>query len=1049
MAFIRCCITTAVFAFCMLHTQAQTVFYPQGSSQLLKSTAEDAAMLLQKAIKSSQFSIQTYNTIPSAGLIFIYDSTITDNQACKVQSDGTGIIKFTASQDNGLCFGIYQYLQNLGFRFYQPGSIWEIIPSLSSPYKKIDSIYTSSFKYKTWFVSGGHNRWAMDNSTTYSWDSYFGDNGHNWALYQRRNGMVGTYRFSGHRADIMTGNYLSSLQNNPCYVACFNNSRSANTQSVPDVNNQASMNLWSATIEQKYTQYKTNIFSNRTLYVNQYRNFDYANRYIGIEVPDGARWGNSTDNSGCQNTGYSKESDQQFTLANHTAQRINALYPAMRFQVYAYSTHADVPSPGISISDNIDVQLIPAVYQNLTSANGLRKRWLERAKNISEYNYLNLSNWSGETPAFYLNDLKATVQLAKDKKNQGLVWEASPAKFASLPYLLAANNYLLNDKAPIDNTLQEFCNDMFAGGGKTIYNLLQFWADDKHVTGGMSNKYRIPLYLQMIAEAESKTQNEPEVVKDRIRELKAYIHYMVLYYNWAGDQRSNDAKMDKAAALCVYLAKTNRMQLVNSYYMIAVIASKYPAGSSFYQQYNNANGSAYQNGNLPLLTPAEIDNNFQSDVAAFGGVINAYKFEAASFVKDKFFTGNISALKKINVQLKYTSGQDYYNRSEFMIQAPAAGNFTINYKPTFDMTGKGYINFTVESTERTLDVIRDFSLDRNAGAGSLVVALPSAGNYKLTVSSKYQSAVELEILTNKNIFYKSGTFFGKATEIYSSDMASMPGYFYVPAALSRIYFSMNNSYAAGTGFATEEKVNNAFAFTDNNSKILKARFVTPTDSSLFYIDIPQESRGKFCRITKKGGYDLVFANISNLLWYAAPQDPPCGNASFSISVINRNGNCITQLTANSNAVQPEWEISDMGRTLNFSNQSVVELPDYISPNAIVTLSNGSNCSAAKRIGDDAGYLKAKQACASGAPLPARPSSGKAALYPNPSTGVFSCLQNGSAQTATDIILVSPQGTRIGSFKNVKQFDISNAPAGLYLYKMLINGEEFTGKLVKL
>lgn len=139
----------------------------------------------------------------------------------------------------------------------------------------------------------------------------------------------------------------------------------------------------------------------------------------------------------------------------------------------------------------------------------------------------------------------------------------------------------------------------------------------------------------------------------------------------------------------------------------------------------------------------------------------------------------------------------------------------------------------------------------------------------------------------------------------------------------------------------------------------------------------------------------------------------------------------------------------MGRTLNFSNQSVVELPDYISPNAIVTLSNGSNCSAAKRIGDDAGYLKAKQACASGAPLPARPSSGKAALYPNPSTGVFSCLQNGSAQTATEIILVSPQGTRIGSFKNVKQFDISNAPAGLYLYKMLINGEEFTGKLVKL
>lgn len=129
----------------------------------------------------------------------------------------------------------------------------------------------------------------------------------------------------------------------------------------------------------------------------------------------------------------------------------------------------------------------------------------------------------------------------------------------------------------------------------------------------------------------------------------------------------------------------------------------------------------------------------------------------------------------------------------------------------------------------------------------------------------------------------------------------------------------------------------------------------------------------------------MFANIGNLYGMQLPRIPLAGNASFSISVINRNGNCITQLTANSNAVQPEWEVSDMGRTLNFSNQAVVELPDYISPNAIVTLSNGSNCSAAKRIGDDAGYLKAKQACASGAPLPASLLQVRQ-LYPNPSTG---------------------------------------------------------------
>ena len=135
MAFIRKCLIILVILFCVFVTNAQTVSYPLQSSQLLRSTAEDVAMLLQKAVAGSQFTNAAYSTLPQTGIIFIYDSTITHNQACRVQSDGVNFIKFSASQDNGLCFGIYQYLQSLGFRFYQPGSVWEIIPSLSSAYK--------------------------------------------------------------------------------------------------------------------------------------------------------------------------------------------------------------------------------------------------------------------------------------------------------------------------------------------------------------------------------------------------------------------------------------------------------------------------------------------------------------------------------------------------------------------------------------------------------------------------------------------------------------------------------------------------------------------------------------------------------------------------------------------------------------------------------------------------------------------------------------------------------------------------------------------------
>ena len=196
MAFIRYLLTAVLWLLAYVNTGAQTIYYPAGSSQLLRSTAEDMAMLLQRAIAGSNFDVQQYGTaIPTNGIVLVYDDAVTVNQTCKVKSNGSSFISFTAGQDNGLCYGVYEYLYQSGFRFYQPGTIWEITPALSSPYKNIDTVYTCRFKYKNWFISGGCNTWALDNNSNYYWDTYYGELGHQYALYQRRNNMVGAYRF--------------------------------------------------------------------------------------------------------------------------------------------------------------------------------------------------------------------------------------------------------------------------------------------------------------------------------------------------------------------------------------------------------------------------------------------------------------------------------------------------------------------------------------------------------------------------------------------------------------------------------------------------------------------------------------------------------------------------------------------------------------------------------------------------------------------------------------------------------------------------------------
>jgi len=85
MAFIRNCVITAVIVFCIsLNTKAQTVYYPARSSQLLKATAADAAMLLQKAIAGSKFITQAYTTMPLTGVVFIYDTSKQWGQSNKI-----------------------------------------------------------------------------------------------------------------------------------------------------------------------------------------------------------------------------------------------------------------------------------------------------------------------------------------------------------------------------------------------------------------------------------------------------------------------------------------------------------------------------------------------------------------------------------------------------------------------------------------------------------------------------------------------------------------------------------------------------------------------------------------------------------------------------------------------------------------------------------------------------------------------------------------------------------------------------------------------------
>ena len=853
--------------------QAQTVYYPSQSSDQLKLTAQDVASLFNRAMPGSNFIAQSYTSIPSSGIVFIYDSTYINDQSCKIESNGTSLIKFSAAQDAGLCFGIYNYLDELGFRFYLPGILWEKIPKLTSAYKQENKIVSQKFKYNSWFISGGYNRWVMDKTNPYGGD--FGTNGHDWGQYQVRNNMIGAYRFSGHRGDIFNAEYISTLQQNPCYIACSNGVRIANSQAVPDINNNDAKAFWASTILQRYTSYRNNILSSPALYKNFYRNFNYGNEYIGIEVPDGSAFGNSLDNLGCfkgnyKGDPYPKISDQQFLLANFTASKINTFLPGKRFQCYAYSNHADVPSTDISINKNIDVQVVATAFQSETSPVGLLNRWYKRHSNISEYDYMNIPQWTGETPIFSLTNYRNTLLRLKQQNSQGIVIESSPAKFASLPFLFAGNRFLQYD-INVENSIDEFTTSMFpANVAMHIKELLNYWGEI--MNGGdfiPDNKYKIPLFLQELNKAIAASQNANADVIARLQELKAYVHYIILYYDFISDARPNQNKADKAANLCLYLAKINKLQLVNSYFLILDLVNKFPAAGDFYKLYNITDGSAYLNGSLPSITNNEISNNFSEDIAKYAASVTDFKFENAQDIINKMSAAGLKPVDKIKVGIGYTNGYDYPGRCEFYFYAAAPGSVNINFTPTFETPGKGYINLSVEAVDKPLLVIKDENISRENNPGNINIIVPSAGLYKLSVVSKFKSSIDLVINTNGNTFFKGGPFYGKRAENYRSDtLRSLPKYFYVPN-ITKLYFSINNACYTNTCLSPGA-VQSAFGIKDNNgaNPVIE---VSTFDSSLYKISVPSENASGFWQITKMREYNFCFANISNMEIFAEPK----------------------------------------------------------------------------------------------------------------------------------------------------------------------------------
>lgn len=1043
MAAIKFLVTLGILILSVFDLTSQQLTIPSGASALLQETATDVSVLLSRAQQMRSVTVVRGNPGTARGWVFQYDTSITDNRICYIKTTGNQIT-FRAAEDYGLIYGAYRYLYRMGFRFYQPGSIWEKIPVLPEVWQPIDTVIHQQFQYQSWFLSGGYNRWIMDASSAYDWDRYPGKSGHAWALYQRRNGMAGAYRFAGHRGDIMTETFLQPFRDNPCMVAPYNGSRTADVQSVPDVNQPAAMKLWADELITRYRQYEQIIRNNPTIYPDLLRRFRQEQGRIGIEVPDGAHWANSTVNAGCNQGTLMSETDQQFTLANYTARAVQQYQPGLRSQVYAYDAHAGVPAAGIGIHPTLDVQVIPTAFQFETSAKALMNRWYQTHNAVSEYHYLNIGQWSGEAPSFYLTDFTQTLTRIRQKNSQGIVWESGASKFATLPYLYAASGYLQQGTS-ITAGIDEF-SGLFGAASNTIRELLTAWTSESMLTlqqGIQDNKFRIPYYFSLLEKATGQAGTSDTLVLARLAELKAFMHYMQMYYDWMADQRPVAAKQEAAGRICIYLARVQHLQLVNSYAMIQHLVAPFNEDSDFFRAFNPQSGLAYQGGQLAPMTTDEIEADFIRDLSKSRIDPIAYQQVSSRELFSGLQQAGLVVPDQLNWTISYTNGKNYTQRSEYRILAKAQQPLVIDWTAQHEMPGKGVLNFAVENCNDASQVITDYTIRQDAVSGRLNIYFPADGTYRLVITSRNKVTVQVKMALNGNVLYKADGNWGNTVENYRSNLSAFPGYVYVPAGVQRVYFSLNNNNPGGAGFATAAAVSRAFLFKDARGLDLMPQF-SASDSSMMYLDLGAHA-GTWFSATKMEQYRLTLINIPNNYWYL--RTGGCAGTALKVRFLKVDGNCRVQLEATSPGGNPDWELYDQGLTFREAATNELVIPDRMGPSTLVWVHFPGGCTEKYRISDIPGYAQGLNACSGAAEIPAQPEAALS-IYPNPGSGVFFISAARIPVVADRAEIYNSSGVLVYSASRISQIEISRQPAGIYLYRIYHSGKWDTGRIVK-
>lgn len=827
---------------CEAQSKNAIISYPSG---LPKEVVQDVQNLLQSSTGQHWEARQVDGSNIGIVLSLNTSANYKTGESCQVNSDGSTYVKFEAPTTNGLIYGLYKYLRDLGFKFYLPDSIYTIIPKLSSVYKQTATMETPFMRVRDFFGTGGFGSGKTDP----------GDNVEKaWQLWKWRNGFGAEFRLSGHVGETFNLANARTLQQNPSWTATpiMKNGKFDAATKLNYYNNSA-VDFFTDWVIKKYTS------------KNYKAPPSYLRDMVSIEPADGG--GYVMDVPAGSN--LKTVSDQVYNAANVAAEKLDRLFPDqpnIGVNLYAYSSHADVPN--FSLNPRVFVQLVPYQYQKIAYGPAFIKRWSEKVKRFGLYDYFKYPDVYWDMPGkFTLNELMKRTLNAADAGSEGTTFESSYSKFSTAIPLWVVCQYMCTGDADWQKNYNRFINDLYGNAAPAIKDLFDmFYTQDQFDAGDLSKA------VDDIQKAEQ-LANDQQVLR-RIDELKLYLSYVHLYLK--SQDASNGDLEQRLIPLDKMIWTLYQTKIVHGYRLMQLISFNFLNAKTT----DKATADRYHGLHLKTFAESKDPNplwkgDFAYTSSDLKNIYNEIKMQSpagsvskksfAAGARDETSSSDISVIDQLKAATTSFSPKGniamagtFRNRGSFSLYSEKPVNITIHW--TLTNSKNEQPNATLSGTSKNYETVYDYPL--KSGSGDISISLP-AGETDFFINAGANTSYTFNMSLGNVFCFFNGSPRGKISFLddhgkNSYDPRYFPSYIYIPDNTTEVQYKI--------------KLDN-LKITDPAGNVVATKLVKNLTGGiqLRSFTVPPGSTGKFWKAIISGNLNYQFSNIPDRYFLFTPK----------------------------------------------------------------------------------------------------------------------------------------------------------------------------------